>query len=214
MLLYYFPCYKIRPVLSQDRARKTCSRTMLWFLLWAEGEHLPSDPSQDLSLPLLIPSRWMSLLSDEHISLKLRAQKPDSIPVGGLSLLSTPLVLLWPCRRLFCLIQYDVYNFFALLPELKDKDIWPQWASCCDAMWSTRIIDETYRSQKYTLSLPNILTLNINKPLNLPSNVQEILEEPVEQDHKETVIPIQYPDYFAKQIAWSLQKRCSRLKEI
>ena len=43
--------------------------------------------------------------------------------------------------------------------------------------------------------------------------LQEIPEEPVEQGYKETVIPIQDPDYWTKQITWSLQKGNSRLKE-
>ena len=43
--------------------------------------------------------------------------------------------------------------------------------------------------------MPNIFNLNLNKPVNIHFVLQEILEEPVEQGCKETVIPIQYPDY-------------------
>lgn len=70
-----------------------------------------------------------------------------------------------------------------------------------------------YTDQKYRIFLPNIFNLNLNKPVNIHFVLQEILEEPVEQGYKEIVIPIQDPDYWTKQITWSLQKGNSRLKE-
>ena len=143
------------------------------------------------------PLRWAS---------QLKAKNPEahSIPGSWLSLLFTPSVLLWPCLRLFCLTPPGVHYFCSPLPRLKDKDSRtqrPPDVTQCEVQRTRmkRAGRSSTERQKYRVFVPNIFHLNLNKPLNLPPRLQEILEEQVKQDYKGTVIPIQYVDYSTKQ---------------